>query len=288
MGCKVLNYVWEHYPKGGNELLTLLALADWADDTGGGIGLYVEVLMRKVRASRRTVQRTLRDLEADGWLKPTGSVMGGRGHAAEYRIPMAELDANKGRQNDALSEKGARMTPFTSGETAKEKPERASIKGVNLTPQGLYISKTTDSDLIEEPGKAFADALPLDAWLGFVEYREQLGKTLTAKGMEQALNTLRKLHTEGHDPVAVIQQSQLNNWAGLFKTRPEIKTPPGGNRGGAGTTGNNTQGKFYAKGGRNTSAVDRVREANGGSEPESEAGDYIDLPADAFSVAAAG
>ncbi len=34
MSVRVLARVWDGYPGGGSELLTLLALADWSDDDG--------------------------------------------------------------------------------------------------------------------------------------------------------------------------------------------------------------------------------------------------------------
>ena len=34
MSIRVMTIVWEHYPEGGSKLITMLAMADWGDDTG--------------------------------------------------------------------------------------------------------------------------------------------------------------------------------------------------------------------------------------------------------------
>ena len=68
MSIRVMNEVWESRKFEGNQLLLLLALADFASDDGGNVFPSVEKMAEKTRASRRTVQRNLRKLEDEGVL----------------------------------------------------------------------------------------------------------------------------------------------------------------------------------------------------------------------------
>ena len=84
MSIRVMNEVWESRKFEGNQLLLLLALADFASDDGGNVFPSVEKMAEKTRASRRTVQRNLRKLEDEGMLievRPASQRF-----PAEYRI----------------------------------------------------------------------------------------------------------------------------------------------------------------------------------------------------------
>lgn len=68
MSIKIMNWVWEHSTAKGSELLLLLAIADTADDRGRNAFPSISTLAGKTRMSRRTVQRLVVKLEADGHL----------------------------------------------------------------------------------------------------------------------------------------------------------------------------------------------------------------------------
>lgn len=78
--------VWDHYPRGGGELLTALALADHADHGGRNVRPGIASLARKTRQSERTVQYHLGRMRRDNWLQPERYRFGGYGRATEYRI----------------------------------------------------------------------------------------------------------------------------------------------------------------------------------------------------------
>jgi hypothetical protein len=63
------------------------------------------------------------------------------------------------------------------------------------------------------------DWLPEPAWSEWVKFR---GKKFTAKARELSLRTLERLHDEGHDPTAVIEQSIERGWTGLFPLKTQI------------------------------------------------------------------
>src|SRR5699024_4101428 len=69
------------------------------------------------------------------------------------------------------------------------------------------------------------DWLPDDAWKDWHDYRNAR-KGWTRKAKELSLNTLEKLHGQGHDPTAVICQSIERGWSGLFPIKPDDKPAP--------------------------------------------------------------
>ena len=60
------------------------------------------------------------------------------------------------------------------------------------------------------------DWIPSDAWSGYVEMRKKIKKPMTDRAMQLAINTLNKLHNEGNDVTAILDQSTMNSWQGLF------------------------------------------------------------------------
>lgn len=64
---------------------------------------------------------------------------------------------------------------------------------------------------------ALPDWMPMEAWEGFVEMRKQIKKPLkTERAINLAINTLDKLRAEGQNVAAVLDQSTMNSWLGLF------------------------------------------------------------------------
>ena len=72
------------------------------------------------------------------------------------------------------------------------------------------------------------DWIPAEAWAGYVEMRkETLKKPLkTDRAINLAINTLARLRDDGNDPGAVLDQSTLNGWQGLFAVRVERRGLP--------------------------------------------------------------
>ena len=142
MSIRVMNEVWESRKFEGNQLLLLLALADFASDDGGNVFPSVEKMAEKTRASRRTVQRNLRKLEDEGVLievRPASQRF-----PAEYRIVLEALrrppegegrygDAPEGRQGRHSDHPGASSATILGrhgdAQTVKKNPSRESVNG---------------------------------------------------------------------------------------------------------------------------------------------------------------
>lgn len=60
------------------------------------------------------------------------------------------------------------------------------------------------------------DWIPNEAWQGYLDMRKKIRKPMTERAVALAINTLEKLRQQGQDIGAVLDQSTLNSWQGLF------------------------------------------------------------------------
>jgi hypothetical protein len=79
MSTVVVKEIWEHFPRGGPELILLLAFADEAADDGTGVALDDAHMMRKSRLNLRAYVGALSILLMHGWIELRDQ--------DEYRIP---------------------------------------------------------------------------------------------------------------------------------------------------------------------------------------------------------
>lgn len=91
MSVRVLTKVWDGYPGGGSELLTLLALADWSDDDGHCFP-SIRKIAEKVRLKERQAQRVVHSLIAAGFVEVIGNELGGPpGSSRRYCLNLSRL-----------------------------------------------------------------------------------------------------------------------------------------------------------------------------------------------------
>jgi hypothetical protein len=65
------------------------------------------------------------------------------------------------------------------------------------------------------------DWIPAEAWSDYLAMRVKVRKPMTSRAMELAVEKLAELQSQGCDPRAVLNQSILNSWQGLFAVRVE-------------------------------------------------------------------
>ena len=91
MSVKVTALVWDHYPNGGGERLTALALADAAEHDGSSIYPGIRRISKMTMQSERTVQRHIQTMLDNGWLLKTQDGGLGRGSYTAYRMPIEAI-----------------------------------------------------------------------------------------------------------------------------------------------------------------------------------------------------
>ena len=141
MSVKVMAEVWgldlRTTPK-----LVLLALSDHADDDGKSAYPSVDRLAWKCGLNRRTVQRTLRELEAAELIVPVAHAAGGRGKATEFHIHTI---------------KGVRMSPFIA---PGKQPERVTSDPERVTSTTLKGDTQTTPTISNHPVTISKSAAP--------------------------------------------------------------------------------------------------------------------------------
>lgn len=84
-------------------------------------------------------------------------------------------------------------------------------------------ANAADAPSDEQISTARPAFVPKKLWADFIEHRASVGKKVTLESVEYLVTTLNRLHEEGHDIEAVIQQSIGNGWAGLFPLKDNGK-----------------------------------------------------------------
>lgn len=131
MSVRVLAQVWDGYPGGGSELLTLLALADWSDDEGRCFPSMASI-GRKTRLSEKQARRVVHSLKNAGFLNVLSGASGG-GMSCRYQIA---LD---------------RLTPPTHGRAPTEGRAPAGVPNPSHPREGT--PPTHGSRTVSEPSK---------------------------------------------------------------------------------------------------------------------------------------
>lgn len=94
MSVRVMTLVWDRFPRGGSEMLVMLAMADWCNDRGLSLHPSNDAVSRKCRISVSQVQRVIRALVTEGWLQVIGNVFGGPpGATKQYRLCLEKLSS---------------------------------------------------------------------------------------------------------------------------------------------------------------------------------------------------
>lgn len=132
------------------------------------------------------------------------------GIVPEFNTPTKQLalelsrvtprDEQRDDHNTVTRDNTANQTPDTNPHT----PD--TNKGKNKSP-------AQDADL--------PDWLPVDAWSDFVDMRKKIKAPLTDAAKRLAINSLEKLMQDGQRPRAVLEQSVMNSWKGLFEVKAQ-------------------------------------------------------------------
>lgn len=69
--------------------------------------------------------------------------------------------------------------------------------------------------------------LPVESWQGYLAMRIKIKKPMTDRAKKMAIEKLEKLREQGHDPKAVLDQSEFHSWQGLFEVKPTTTSTNG-------------------------------------------------------------
>lgn len=163
MSVQLMAAVFERGPGNPHQRLLLLALADHADEAGV-CWPSVDRLAAKCAVSARQVQRTLQQLQADGWLVIDRGR--GRGNTSLYRLPVARLLGNGDTGVGVCEPKGDARVGFPAdpiGDTGDAKGD-IDVAG-KVTPASPEPSGDPEEPSIRPAAPALIDVTEVADWL---------------------------------------------------------------------------------------------------------------------------
>lgn len=152
--------------------------------------------------------------------------------------------------------------PTSNPPATHHNKEVQEIQEVDQKPPPTPKGKRLKADVVEFELPGWIDR---EAWEGFAAMRKSIKKPMTQRAMDLAVKALAKLAEMGHAPAAVLNQSTLHSWSGLF----EVKNATGQSN----TRGNSTSKPSLSEQVRQRNAerqAQRDREAGQGAQDSGE------------------
>jgi hypothetical protein len=81
--------------------------------------------------------------------------------------------------------------------------------------------------VISNSNTSLPDWIAPDDWADYESMRKSIRKPMTPRARLLAVRTLERLRAQGEEPAAVLQQSILQSWQGLFPVRPDLPSKNG-------------------------------------------------------------
>jgi len=156
VSVKVAGLVWDYYPEGGGELLTMLRLADHAEHDGTRIWPSIAYTAALTRQSPRTVQRQIQAAIDNGWLVVLQEGGKGPGSTTRYRIPVERIPNGPGvrvtKCHPSRDLVDLRTTPDAEkGDTEREKGDTAMSPESSLKP--TVLNRQAETPKTENKGQ---------------------------------------------------------------------------------------------------------------------------------------
>ena len=176
-------------------------------------------LMTGIR-NKKTIAEARRILEQAGYIK---TIRGGKHQATQYQLVELGIAPVIGNKNTPIT------TPIDGAITTP-------IDGAITTPiTGHYIKhkRKTETETKKEKQKEKAGAFSLDSYTknaellealdGFVEMRKKIKAPLTEHAFSLLLKKLDGMGNTDEEKAAIVNQSVMNSWKGLFPLKQEVR-----------------------------------------------------------------
>ncbi len=186
----------------------------------------VKALMNETAGSAKKTGRDgvyalLNELIDAGYVRRTQGNGAGGFKGTDYLVSESPLPENT-ETVEPLPAEPLPESPYTA-EPYPSNPTQVSIEdkqGLN-TEQGLNKNNKALAAASRpvKPKFDLPDWVPADLWADYIDMRKKIRKPATERAMKLAIRDLEKMAREGQDPAAVLEQSILNSWQGLFPVR---------------------------------------------------------------------
>lgn len=87
-----MSLVWDNFPRGGSDMLAMLAMADWCNDQGGSLHPSIASVAKKIRLTEKQARVIVHRLIDEGWLAVIGNENGGNpGQSRQYKLNVSKI-----------------------------------------------------------------------------------------------------------------------------------------------------------------------------------------------------
>jgi hypothetical protein len=216
--------------------LVLLLLANYASSEDGSCYPSLDTLARQCGMARSTVKASLVSLAEGGLIEIHRREVDGVCMPNTYRLRLDAVPADRVvNQHPAGAVNSRPGRPIAGRGSADSRPGGRPTAGRGVgrqpAPNQSYepINRNRSENQIPARERACAEiALPDwlhgETWRAYLEHRRQARKPMTEHAQRLAIRRLDELRSEGHDPRAVIEQSIMHGWQGLFPLRQDRGT----------------------------------------------------------------
>jgi hypothetical protein len=220
MSIAIMTEVWKIEGLSASQKLVFLSLADNANDQGECYPSIRQIAARTC-LSERAVRDAVRSLERLGYVSSASRA----GTSSTYLLTTSPENPNHAPRQMPPPTPAGNAAPANAAPRQEMPPTPA-----NAAPPPRQMPPPTPANAAPKPSlnrqlnrhltviNTLPDWLPEPAWSEWVKFR---GKKFTSKARELSLKTLERLHAEGNDPTAVIEQSIERGWTGLFPLKTE-------------------------------------------------------------------
>jgi hypothetical protein len=215
-----MSKIWDSGPETQGQLLVILALSDYANDSGECWPSMASIA-RKTRMTERGTQKIVRQLETDGWLKiETGN---GRHGCNRYHINPEPRSVNTVHP-ELETQNVDTKTPNKDAETPNVATPEPSI--TIKEPSGISIRVSAKTDPILA---SLSKVASVEAAESFIAYRKRhKAKALSLTAANRLGSTLQEIFNAGHDPDDALGMAEERGWA-TVKTEWYLKEKGNGN-----------------------------------------------------------
>jgi len=254
MSVKATTWAWYDSKAEGADLLVLLALADFADETGRCFGSW-GTMQRKTKLARSTIARCIKRLEASGELTVIegAKTLNGRNLATVWQLPVKGGCQNETGLNVTLPPSDSDTTPrpiLTLPPPDSDTPTYKNVKRTEKNKSAAAPAPATASPsppisekTAPKPKKALAPkfdpaSLPLPhgpglarAWAEFAQHRREIKAPLTPTAAKRIVDDLAAVNEAA--AVEALRKSVKHGWRGVFVDPPAtapklVSLPPQG------------------------------------------------------------
>lgn len=184
----------------------------------------IDGLAYQFKASRKTVARLVKELRSKGYIAMTFY----KNKGGQFTSCAWEVNEEVRMSKNGTTEKGNTVNRMPqNGNTVHGTTANGTLTNINITNNNITnIKGTNNKDDFEKLLSPLSPELK-ETFLEFIKMRKTIKAPMTAKALDLAIKKAEKLG--GGDPdkmKAVIEQSIMNSWKGLFALKEPDRAKP--------------------------------------------------------------